>query len=236
MKPSYAVTKTRLASYFDDTAHQAWRALTSDAPVSRIRATVRAGRDEMRAALLAMLPADLSGTRVLDAGCGAGQMAQELAARGAEVIAVDISPRLVELAATRTPASLRERICFRAGDMLDPSFGEIDHVVAMDSLIHYRVQDIAAALDRLCGRTRGAIVFTAAPKTPLLAAMHVAGKAFPRKDRSPQIIPVSNARLARALKPHEAAGRRVLRVGPRISRGFYISQAYALSPAEEGAR
>jgi hypothetical protein len=37
--------------------------LTSDAPVNRIRATIRAGRDEMRRTLLDWLPVDLTGLR-----------------------------------------------------------------------------------------------------------------------------------------------------------------------------
>ena len=49
-----------------------WERLTSDAPVSRIRQTVREGRDRMRALMLSRLPEDLRGARVLDAGCGAG--------------------------------------------------------------------------------------------------------------------------------------------------------------------
>ena len=40
---------------------------------------------------------DLSGRRVLDAGCGTGTLAIELARRGAEVVAIDISPTLVAL-------------------------------------------------------------------------------------------------------------------------------------------
>lgn len=57
----------------------------------------------MRAMMLGRLPADLAGVRVLDAGCGAGQMTAELAARGADVTAIDISPRLIEIAAARLP-------------------------------------------------------------------------------------------------------------------------------------
>ncbi len=38
----------QLETYFDRTAVEAWARLTSDAPVGRIRATVRAGRDQMR--------------------------------------------------------------------------------------------------------------------------------------------------------------------------------------------
>ncbi len=87
---SYADTLTRVETYFDRTATDVWARLTSDAPVSRVRVTVRAGRETLRA----KLPADLTGARVLDAGCGTGAMAAELAGRGTDVVAVDISPAL----------------------------------------------------------------------------------------------------------------------------------------------
>ena len=54
--PGWHATRTRLTNYFDRTAFDAWAAMTSDAPVSRIRATVRAGREEMRNTLLSWLP------------------------------------------------------------------------------------------------------------------------------------------------------------------------------------
>lgn len=225
---TYTATRERLEHYFDRTAAKTWERLTSDAPVSRIRQTVRAGRDAMRAELLSRLPADLTGRRVLDAGCGAGPMTVELARRGAEVVAVDISPSLLEVARRRLPPALSDQVTFRAGDMLDEAFGAFDHVVAMDSLIHYGAADIARALGRLAPRTSGAIVFTVAPRTPLLSAMHLAGKAFPRSDRSPAIVPHSEARIAGALRAEGVRGH--LRPGRRIASGFYISQAMELTP------
>ena len=48
---SYRERRDQLETYFDRTAAEAWARLTADAPVSRIRATVRAGRDDMRAQL-----------------------------------------------------------------------------------------------------------------------------------------------------------------------------------------
>lgn len=48
-----------------------------------------------RPAMLAFLP-PLAGRRVLDAGCGAGWYAEQLLARGAEVVAVDASAAMVE--------------------------------------------------------------------------------------------------------------------------------------------
>jgi magnesium-protoporphyrin O-methyltransferase len=220
---SYALTLTRIETYFDKTATRTWERLTSDAPVSRIRETVRMGRDAMRAELLARLPEDLSGARILDAGCGTGQMTRELAQRGAEVVAVDISPSLVDIAGRRLPMDLQGRVTFCSGDMLDPALGPFDHVVAMDSLIYYSDADIAGALDRLGSRTSGSIVFTVAPRTPLLMAMWRAGQLFPRSDRSPTMVPHAPSKLAAALGARRAQGR--LSTHNRISRGFYISQA-----------
>ena len=53
---------------------------------------------------------DVAGARMLDAGCGPGFYAAELMARGAEVVACDASPRMVELARDRTAGALDVRI------------------------------------------------------------------------------------------------------------------------------
>jgi magnesium-protoporphyrin O-methyltransferase len=224
---SYETTRARLETYFDRTAAETWARLTSDLPVSRIRATVRAGRDAMRTTLLARLPADMTGLRLLDAGCGTGALAVEAARRGAEVTAVDISASLLAVAGERLPPELRARIRFRVGDMLDEALGRFDHVVAMDSLIHYRPPDIATALAGLAGRTRASVVFTVAPATPLLQAMHLVGKLFPHGDRSPAIVPTTRARLVAELAPLTPWR---LRPAGRIATGFYISEALELVP------
>ncbi|PTT76234.1 magnesium protoporphyrin IX methyltransferase, partial [Pelomonas sp. HMWF004] len=58
---TYTQRRGEIETYFDRTAVQAWERLTSTAPVGRIRASVRAGRDEMRATLLSWLPSDMHG-------------------------------------------------------------------------------------------------------------------------------------------------------------------------------
>ncbi|MFN4159627.1 MAG: magnesium protoporphyrin IX methyltransferase [Gemmobacter sp.] len=212
----YSTTRDRVEDYFDRSATQVWERLTSDAPVSRIRQTVREGRDRMRALMLSRLPADLRGARVLDAGCGPGMVTAELAARGADVVAVDISPALIEIAQKRLPQGLAGQVSFAAGDMLSADHGRFDHVIAMDSLIYYDQPDIVAALEALAARTSGSVVFTVAPRTPFLMAFWGMGKLFPRADRSPVMVPHAHARLA-PLVPG------LSRVG-RVSRGFYISE------------
>jgi len=226
---SYQRRRAALESYFDRTAADAWARLTTDAPVSGIRATVRAGRDEIRAALLSWLPDDLHGRRILDAGCGTGMLAFEAARRGAEVVAIDLSGTLVGLARERLPADLDPAaIRFEVGDMLDAGLGRFDHVVGMDSLIHYTVDDITRVLGTLAERTSESIVFTFAPRTAMLAAMHAVGKLFPRSDRAPAIEPVAFARITRHLAQSPALADWQVGRTRRVNRGFYISQALEL--------
>ena len=162
MSESYHQRRSEIGAYFDRTAAEAWKRLTSDMPVGRIRATVRAGRDAMRSELLSYLPEDLKGARVLDAGCGTGAMSQALAERGAEVVAVDLSPQLVKVAEDRTPQHLLSRIHYRAGDMTSPALGRFDFCVAMDSVIHYEQHDMVACLAKLAERTETAIAWLTA--------------------------------------------------------------------------
>ena len=222
---SYAQRRGQIETYFDRTAVAAWERLTSDAPVGRVRASVRAGRECMRNTLLSWLPQDLSGKRILDAGCGTGAYAVEAARRGADVVAIDLSPKLVNLARSRLPLMLAERIDFRSGDMLDPALGSFDHVVAMDSIIHYAAEDAVDALAQLAGRTRSTIHFTFAPRTPLLAFMIGVGRLFPRGNRAPWLEPMAEKKITALMAGHVAlAGWKTGR-SQRVSSGFYQSQA-----------
>lgn len=226
---TYTSRRGEIENYFDRTAAVAWERLTSDAPVGRIRTTVRAGRDRMRSTLLSWLPEDLSGRRVLDAGCGTGAFAIEAARRGADVVAIDLSPTLVNLARDRKPVSLGEgSIDFRSGDMLDPQLGRFDHVVAMDSIIHYQTEDAVSALSQLAQRTSTSIVFTFAPRTPMLAAMISVGRLFPRRDRAPWLEPMSEEKIRALVLQDAQLSRWQASRTERVSSGFYKSQAFEL--------
>lgn len=229
-RASYQRRRAQVETYFDRTAAEAWARLTSDAPVSGIRATVRAGRSEMRQTLLSWLPQDLRGARILDAGCGTGVLAVEAARRGADVVAIDLSPTLVDLARQRIPADVDPaRLRFEIGDMLDARLGVFDHMIAMDSLIHYAAADAARVLGDLMLRSKSSIAFTFAPRTTMLAAMHAIGKFFPRADRAPAIEPVTTEEMSRCLGAQPAMAQwRGMRTH-RVANGFYISQALELS-------
>jgi magnesium-protoporphyrin O-methyltransferase len=227
---SYSERRSQLETYFDRTAVDAWARLTSTAPVGRIRTTVRAGRDRMRRTLLSWLPDDLSGLRLLDAGCGTGALAVEAARRGANVTAIDLSPTLVSLAQQRMPADLGNgTIDFRVGDMFDPTLGHFDHVVAMDSLIHYRAPDVVRVLSGLAALTRGSMVFTFAPRTPALTVMHNVGRLFPRGNRAPSIEPITPATIRRLIETEPSLRDWQLGRSERIASGFYTSQALEIT-------
>lgn len=226
---AYIKRRDEIQTYFDRTALDAWKRLVSTEKVSGVRATVRAGRCAMRQAILDRFADDLSGWRILDAGCGAGPLAIELAHRGAEVLGVDLSQQMIEHANEALP-EIRTggSVTLIAGDMLAPEHGAFDAVVSMDALIHYSADDAGKAIVGLARRTRRKMVFTLAPRTGPLVAMHKLGSLFPRGDRSPAIQPVAINRLiattlAQADMQDWSEGK-----ATRISSGFYISVAQEL--------
>jgi magnesium-protoporphyrin O-methyltransferase len=80
-----------------------------------------------------------------------------------------------------------------------------------------------------------------APRTALLTLMHAAGKLFPRGDRSPAIVPVTEGGLRRRIASEGALEDFAWARSHRINSGFYLSNAMALTrslplpSAEDGA-
>ena len=84
---------------------------------------------------------DVAGLRVLDAGCGDGYLARFLAARGARVTGIDISPRLIEAARRLDPAG---QISYLAADLSQPqpalagSFDAVASYLVLNDVADYR--------------------------------------------------------------------------------------------------
>ncbi len=81
------------------------------------------------------LVGDVSGRRVLDAGCGPGAHAAVLADRGATVTGIDASSELLSIATAR----LGDRVTLVPGDLSDPLPFEDDSfdVVLASLVLHY---------------------------------------------------------------------------------------------------
>jgi SAM-dependent methyltransferase len=83
--------------------------------------------------LLAQLVADADGRPVLDVGCGPGRTTGLLAGRGLQVVGIDLSPGMIEVARRDHP-----ELDFRVGSMtaLDLADGSAAAIVAWWSIIH----------------------------------------------------------------------------------------------------
>ena len=82
------------------------------------------------------------GTRALDLACGTGDIAFELNGRGAQVIGLDITDRMIELARRRATG----RAAFLVGDMLALPFRDASFDVVTTGYGIRNVPDIDAAL------------------------------------------------------------------------------------------
>ncbi|MFK5688321.1 class I SAM-dependent methyltransferase [Ornithinimicrobium sp. LYQ92] len=92
------------------------------------------------------LAGDVTGLRILDAGCGSGPLSAELLARGAHVSGVDASAAMVDLARGR----LGEEVDLRVADLGAPlPFEDAAFDVVVASLVLHYLQDWSVALSEL---------------------------------------------------------------------------------------
>lgn len=84
--------------------------------------------------------------RVLEIGCGTGSLAAKMVARGADVTAIDISPKMLEAAQAAAPEA---RILHMTAAEID-SFpdGSFDRIVAMLSLSEMAKPEVSFVLDQ----------------------------------------------------------------------------------------
>lgn len=153
----------------------------------------------------------------LDAGCGTGLFTLGLAQRGFAVTATDLAPQMATATeAAVAAAGYADRVTVHAGD-LEAAAGRYDLVACFDVLIHYPAEPFATMLTHLAARCNDTFLFTYAPYSRLLAAMHRIGGYFPRSQRRTEIQMIRADHVAQTL---HAAGFTIRRTQP-ISRGFY---------------
>ncbi len=98
------------------------------------------------------------GMSVLELGCGTGYFTRELARSGAEIVALDVSPELLEIARTNCSAP---NVRYETQNAYDLSYPDaaFDSVVGSSVLHHLEIQDALREIYRVL-KPGGTICFT----------------------------------------------------------------------------
>jgi SAM-dependent methyltransferase len=105
---------------------------------------------------------------IADIGCGPGHVTRYLADRCAEVLGIDLSPAMIDVARVRFPG-----LDFRVGSMLaiDAKDMSLSGAVALYSMIHFVADERRVACRELARVLR--------PASPLLVSFHVSSVDHP---------------------------------------------------------
>src|SRR5581483_979751 len=162
--------------------------------------------------------------RILEVGCGWGELAEWLAGEtGAEVVAIDLSPRMVELAVGRG-------VDARLADVQQLPFadGEFDCVVAAWMLYH--VPDLDRGIAELARvlRPGGTLVAVTNSRYHLLELRELVGS-------GPSTLSFNRENGEELLAPHFARVRRDdidgrLEFADRAAVGAYVRASISMSP------
>ena len=122
----------------------------------------------------------LRGARVLDVGCGAGILSEALAGAGADVVALDLAPELIDIAQLHLLES-GVKVDYRLQSveaLADSSPASFDAITCMEMLEH--VPDPASVL-RACARLlkpHGKLFVSTLNRTPVAFAVAIVGAEY----------------------------------------------------------
>ena len=145
----------------------------------------------------------LAGARIADVGCGGGLLSEALAARGAQVIGVDLSPELIEVARLHlfeSGLSVDYRVC-SGEDLARDQPGQLDAVCCLELLEH--VPDPAALVQALADLLKpgGRLVLSTLNRSPQAFAGAIIGAEYLLR-----LLPRGTHHYARFIRPSELAG------------------------------
>lgn len=143
----------------------------------------------------------LAGARVLDVGCGGGLLAESLARAGADVMAIDLAPTMIETARLHAlDAGLKIEYQVESAESVLQRPGRFDVVTCMEMLEH--VPDPAATVAVLGGLVRpGGDVFISTINRNLKSfALAIVGAEYLAR-----LVPRGTHEYERLLRPSEIA-------------------------------
>lgn len=172
MATEYNKQQEQVRKYFDGDAFKRWEAISTGNGQNFAQRKLIEGRHAIHRCVLNWV-GSVEGKRVLDAGCGAGVLAEQFAQRGARVKGIDISEKMIDLARRQTSFEVEYAVC----DLMS-EHGDYDILVSMDVLIHYSLADMPKLLEHVLSRAKEKAYISFAPSTPVFRLLKAIGKRF----------------------------------------------------------
>ncbi|MEO8161112.1 MAG: bifunctional 2-polyprenyl-6-hydroxyphenol methylase/3-demethylubiquinol 3-O-methyltransferase UbiG [Arenimonas sp.] len=145
----------------------------------------------------------LRGARVLDVGCGAGLLSESMAKEGAQVIALDLAPELVEIAKLHLLESgLQVDYRLQSAEAIAEAMpGAFDAVTCMEMLEH--VPDPGSVMQACATALKpgGRLIVSTLNRTPVAFAAAIVGAEYLAR-----LLPKGTHEYRSFIRPSELAG------------------------------
>jgi magnesium-protoporphyrin O-methyltransferase len=188
--PESSAVGERVHRYFETSGFSRWTAIYGSGDIPPIWKVIRDGHQRALDAVVAWVGNDENVT-ALDAGCGTGNLAIELAEHGYEVDAFDVSAPMIHFAkyinsgrTRKTPPN------FLVGDIaaVEGTERTYDLVCCLDVLFHYPIEEASAMLTRLANLSDGKLVASFALRTAMNDFWMKVGTKFHSKNRMTKLF------------------------------------------------
>jgi 2-polyprenyl-6-hydroxyphenyl methylase/3-demethylubiquinone-9 3-methyltransferase len=146
--------------------------------------------------------AGLAGKRVLDVGCGGGILAEAMAARGADVLGIDLAPAPLRVAALHAQRS-GVRVEYRdisAESLAEEQPGAFDVVTCMEMLEHVPAPESTVAACARLARPGGWVFFSTINRNPKAFLLAIVGAEYLLR-----LLPRGTHEYEKFIKPSELA-------------------------------
>ena len=219
--PDASAVGERVHRYFETSGFSRWTAIYGSGDIPPIWKVIRDGHQRALDAVISWVGKDENVT-ALDAGCGTGNLAIELAEHGYEVDGFDVSAPMIHFAkyinsgrTRKTPPN------FMVGDIaaVEGNARTYDLVCCLDVLFHYPVDEASAMLTRLAKLSNGKLVASFALRTMMNDFWMKVGTKFHSKNRMTKLFMFSYDEIEKVMA---ANGFKITR-SKRVKFFFYDS-------------
>ncbi len=144
----------------------------------------------------------LKGARVLDVGCGGGILSEALAVAGADVVGIDLAPRVLDVARLHLHES-KQKVDYReisAEALAQESPGTFDAIACMELLEHVPDPGSVVAACAALLKPAGRLFLSTLNRTPLAFGAAIVGAEY-----ALNLLPRGTHHYAQFIRPSELA-------------------------------